>query len=92
MISIDFADICSLFTRVSHILRLLLRCLNANGILNVRAEDKGTKKSEKITITNDNGRLSQEEIDRMVKEDEEFAEEKKKIKEIIDARNNLENV
>ena len=64
--------------------------VDANGILNVRAEDKGTKKSEKITITNDKGRLSQEEIDRMVKEAEEFAEEDKKIKERIDARNNLE--
>lgn len=64
--------------------------VDANGILNVRAEDKGTKKSEKITITNDKGRLSQEEIDRMVKEAEEFAEEDKKVKERIDARNNLE--
>lgn len=64
--------------------------VDANGILNVRAEDKGTKKSEKITITNDKGRLSQEEIDRMVREAEEFAEEDKKVKERIDARNNLE--
>eukprot|EP00252_Welwitschia_mirabilis_P005025 TRINITY_DN1541_c1_g1_i1.p1 TRINITY_DN1541_c1_g1~~TRINITY_DN1541_c1_g1_i1.p1 ORF type:complete len:677 (-),score=149.55 TRINITY_DN1541_c1_g1_i1:308-2338(-) len=64
--------------------------VDANGILNVRAEDKGTKKSEKITITNDKGRLSQEEIERMVKEAEEFAEEDKKVKERIDARNNLE--
>lgn len=64
--------------------------VDANGILNVRAEDKGTKKSEKITITNDKGRLSQEEIERMVKEAEEFAEEDKKVKEKIDARNNLE--
>ncbi|KAL3689448.1 hypothetical protein R1sor_015757 [Riccia sorocarpa] len=64
--------------------------IDANGILNVRAEDKGTGKSEKITITNDKGRLSQEEIDRMVKEAEEFAEEDKKVKERIDARNSLE--
>lgn len=64
--------------------------VDANGILNVRAEDKGTKKSEKITITNDKGRLSQEEIERMVQEAEEFAEEDKKVKEKIDARNNLE--
>lgn len=64
--------------------------VDANGILNVRAEDKGTKKSEKITITNDKGRLTQEEIERMVKEAEEFAEEDKKVKERIDARNNLE--
>ncbi|URE03622.1 luminal-binding protein [Musa troglodytarum] len=64
--------------------------VDANGILNVKAEDKGTGKSEKITITNDKGRLSQEEIDRMVKEAEEFAEEDKQVKERIDARNQLE--
>ena len=49
--------------------------IDANGILNVAAVDKGTGKSEKITITNDKGRLSQEEIDRMVQEAEEFAEQ-----------------
>jgi heat shock protein 5 len=64
--------------------------IDANGILNVGAEDKGTGKSEKITITNDKGRLSQEEIERMVEEAEEFAEEDKKIKERIDSRNSLE--
>ncbi|CAI0441738.1 unnamed protein product, partial [Linum tenue] len=64
--------------------------VDANGILNVKAEDKGTGKAEKITITNDKGRLSQEEIDRMVREAEEFAEEDKKVKERIDARNSLE--
>lgn len=64
--------------------------VDANGILNVKAEDKGTGKSEKITITNDKGRLSQEEIERMVHEAEEFAEEDKKVKEKIDARNSLE--
>lgn len=56
----------------------------------MKAEDKGTGKSEKITITNDKGRLSQEEIDRMLREAEEFAEEDKKVKERIDARNSLE--
>jgi heat shock protein 5 len=64
--------------------------IDANGILNVKAEDKGTGKSEKITITNDKGRLSQEDIDRMVQEAEEFADEDKKLKERIDARNSLE--
>merc|ERR1711966_407025 len=64
--------------------------IDANGILNVGAEDKGTGKSEKITITNDKGRLSQEEIERMVQEAEEFAEEDKLVKERIDARNSLE--
>lgn len=56
----------------------------------MKAEDKASGKSEKITITNDKGRLSQEEIDRMVREAEEFAEEDKKVKERIDARNSLE--
>merc|ERR1712146_176637 len=53
--------------------------------------DKGTGKSNKITITNDKGRLSQEEIDRMVKEAEDFADEDKKVKEKIDAKNSLES-
>merc|ERR1712210_257867 len=47
--------------------------VDANGILQVSAEDKGTGKSEKITITAEKGRLSQEDIDRMVREAEEFA-------------------
>lgn len=64
--------------------------VDANGILNVKAEDKASGRSEKITITNDKGRLSQEEIERMVKEAEEFADEDKKVKERIDARNSLE--
>ncbi|KAJ8558106.1 hypothetical protein K7X08_004872 [Anisodus acutangulus] len=64
--------------------------VDANGILNVRAEDKASGKAGKITITNDKGRLSQEDIERMVKEAEEFAEEDKKVKERIDARNSLE--
>merc|ERR1712196_416804 len=65
--------------------------IDANGILNVGAEDKGTGKSEKITITNDKGRLSQEEIERMVNEAEEFQEEDKKVREKIESRNQLEN-
>merc|ERR1711904_686820 len=48
--------------------------IDANGILQVSAEDKGTGKSEKITITAEKGRLSEEEIERMVEEAEEFAE------------------
>merc|ERR1712167_250257 len=51
----------------------------------------GTGKSEKITITNDKGRLSQEEIERMVNEAEEFQEEDKKVREKIESRNQLEN-
>merc|ERR1711981_456749 len=65
--------------------------IDANGILNVKAEDKGTGKAEKITITNDKGRLNQEEIDRMVKEAEQFAEEDKKTKGKVEAKNSLEN-
>jgi len=57
----------------------------------VSAEDKGTGKAEKITITNDKGRLSQEEIDRMVQEAKEYEEEDKKVKEKIDAKNSLES-
>lgn len=64
--------------------------VDANGILNVRAEDKASGKSEKITITNDKGRLTQEEIERMVREAEEFADEDKKVKDKIDSRNALE--
>merc|ERR1712137_1108473 len=64
--------------------------IDANGIVNVGAEDKGTGKSEKITITADKGRLSEEEIERMVQEAEEFAEEDKAQKEKVDARNSLE--
>merc|ERR1712083_429116 len=52
-------------------------------------QDKGTGSKEKIVITNEKGRLSQEEIERMVQEAEEFAEEDKKLKEKIDAHNSL---
>ncbi|KAH8904340.1 78 kDa glucose-regulated protein precursor [Coniochaeta sp. PMI_546] len=65
--------------------------LDANGILKVSAHDKGTGKSESITITNDKGRLTQEEIDRMVEEAEKYAEEDKANAERITARNGLEN-
>jgi heat shock protein 5 len=65
--------------------------IDANGILNVAATDKGSGKAEKITITNDKGRLSQEEIDRMIKESEDFAEQDKAVKAKVDARNALES-
>jgi len=65
--------------------------LDANGILKVSAHDKGTGKSESVTINNDKGRLSQEEIDRMVAEAEQYAEEDKATRERIEARNGLEN-
>jgi len=65
--------------------------IDANGILQVSAADKGTGKSEKITITADKGRLSPEDIERMVKEAEEFAEEDKKVQGKINAKNGLES-
>ncbi|CAG8737653.1 1575_t:CDS:1, partial [Racocetra fulgida] len=65
--------------------------IDANGIMKVSAADKGTGKSESITITNDKGRLSKEEIDRMVEEAEQFAEEDKILKERVESKNQLEN-
>ena len=65
--------------------------MDANGILNVSAADKSTGKSEKITITNDKGRLSQEEIDRMVNDAEKFKEEDDKIRKRIEVKNQLES-
>merc|ERR1712144_191910 len=64
--------------------------IDANGILQVGAEDKGTGKAEKITITAEKGRLTDDEIERMVREAEEFAEEDAKVKERVDKRNGLE--
>ncbi|KAK4438257.1 Luminal-binding protein 5 [Sesamum alatum] len=64
--------------------------VDVNGILHVKAEDKAAKKSESITITNEKGRLSEEEIEEMVREAEEFAEEDRRIRERIEARNRLE--
>jgi len=64
--------------------------IDVNGILQVSAEDKGTGKAEKITINAERGRLSPEEIDKMVREAEQFAEEDKRAKDVVDARNGLE--
>merc|ERR1711903_252430 len=61
--------------------------IDSNGLLQVGAEDKGTGKSEKITITNDKGRLTEEQIEKMIKEAEQFADEDKKVKERVDAKN-----
>ncbi|WP_105300755.1 molecular chaperone DnaK [Anaerococcus marasmi] len=65
--------------------------IDANGIVNVTAKDQGSGKEQKITITSSSN-LSDEEIDRKVKEAEQFAEEDKKKKEGIDAKNNAENL
>jgi len=64
--------------------------IDANGILNVSAEEKSTGKKEKITITNDNGRLSASEIQRMVDDAEKFKQEDEKQRQRIAARNGLE--
>lgn len=65
--------------------------IDSNGILQVSAKDLGTGKSEQITIKNDKGRLSEEEIQRLVKEAQEMAEEDKKVKDRVDARNQFES-
>uniref|UniRef100_A0A7N6BKH2 Endoplasmic reticulum chaperone BIP n=2 Tax=Anabas testudineus TaxID=64144 RepID=A0A7N6BKH2_ANATE len=65
--------------------------IDVNGILRVTAEDKGTGNKNKITITNDQNRLTPEDIERMVNDAERFADEDKKLKERIDARNELES-
>ncbi|OEL36741.1 Heat shock cognate 70 kDa protein [Dichanthelium oligosanthes] len=65
--------------------------IDANGILNVSAEDKTTGKKNKITITNDKGRLSKEEIERMVQEAEKYKAEDEEVKRKVEARNALEN-
>ena len=65
--------------------------LDANGILNVSALEKGTGKSQKITITNDKGRLSKEQIEEMLRESEKYKEEDEKNRQRIEAKNELEN-
>ena len=64
--------------------------VDANGILSIGAHDKGTGREESLTITSEKGRLSEEEIERMVREAEEFADEDAKEKAKIQARNELE--
>ena len=65
--------------------------VDANGILNVSAVEKGTGKAEKITITNDKGRLSKEEIERMVNEAERYKGEDDQQRERVAAKNGLES-
>lgn len=65
--------------------------IDANGILNVTALEKSTNKENKITITNDKGRLSKEDIERMVNEAEKYRNEDEKQKETISAKNALES-
>merc|ERR1712203_1033012 len=65
--------------------------IDANGILQVSAEDKGTGNKEKITITNDQNRLTPEDIEQMIADAEKFADEDKKLKERVESRNELES-
>lgn len=65
--------------------------LDSNGILKVSASDKGTGKSNSITISNDKSRLTQEDIDRMVEEGEKYAEQDESLRKTILAKNELEN-
>ncbi|MBA0743646.1 hypothetical protein Gogos_006308, partial [Gossypium gossypioides] len=65
--------------------------IDANGILNVSAEDKTAGVKNKITITNDKGRLSKEEIERMVQEAESYKAEDEQVKKKVEAKNALEN-
>ena len=66
--------------------------IDANGILNVNAEDKASGKSEKIVITNDKGRLSKEDIERMVNDAEKYKEEDELYKKKVEAINGFESV
>jgi len=65
--------------------------IDVNGILRVSAEEKGTGKKEAITITNDQNRLTPEDIEKMINDAEKFAEEDKKVKDRVDGRNSLES-
>ncbi|RYR03154.1 hypothetical protein Ahy_B06g081994 isoform B [Arachis hypogaea] len=65
--------------------------IDANGILNVSAEDKTTGQKNKITITNDKGRLSKEDIEKMVQEAEKYKSEDEEHKKKVEAKNALEN-
>ena len=66
--------------------------IDANGMLTVTASEQSSGATKNITITNDTGRLSKEDVERMVKEAEEFAEDDKNMLEAIEARNNLETM
>ncbi|KAL7257536.1 hypothetical protein ACSBR1_003776 [Camellia fascicularis] len=65
--------------------------IDANGILNVTAEDKTADVKNKITITNDKGRLSKEDIEKMVKDAEKYKAEDEEVKKKVEAKNALEN-
>ena len=66
--------------------------IDADGIMNIEAQEKGTELKNQIKIENDKGRLSSEEIDKMIKEAEEYQEIDKENKEKIEAKNKLEEM
>ena len=66
--------------------------IDANGIMNIEAQDKTSGVKKQITISNEKGRLSSDDIDRMVKEAEEFKEEDQKLQERIESKNEFENI
>ena len=66
--------------------------IDANGILNVSALEKTTGKSQKITISNDTGRLSKSDIEKMVNDAEKFKDDDEKIKNKIEAKNKLDGL
>jgi len=66
--------------------------VDANGIMNIEAQDKGSGKIQNITIKNDKGRLTQEDIERMVAEGEKFKEEDQMNKDKIEAKNKLDSL
>jgi len=65
--------------------------IDANGVLQVSAEDKGAGNKEKITITNDQNRLTPEDIEKMIQDAEMFADEDAKLKARVESRNELES-
>jgi L1 cell adhesion molecule like protein len=65
--------------------------IDANGIMNVKAVCKSTGKTSNVTITNDSGRLSKEDIERLVKEAETFKEQDEQIRKKVESKNALEN-
>ena len=65
--------------------------IDANGILNVTAQDKGTSKTSKITITNEKGRLSKDEIEKMISEAEKYKQDDDKTAAKVQAKNSFEN-
>ena len=66
--------------------------IDANGILNVSAEDKNSGKNQKITITNDSGRLSKDDIEKMVNDAEKYKEQDEDVKERVELKNGIEHL